>query len=167
MFGLTRLSPFDDIFSIQRDVDRVFNQFWNDLPARTASRSDFKVTTADDAWRIDVPLPGIDPKFVTLEVAGDILSLRAQMPEGDKGAPAMRYEQTLTVPDFLDTGKLTASHDHGMLRLTIPLKESVKPRLVAIESKGAIEAKGAPEPKSAIDPKADAKVVAAGAGAPR
>jgi HSP20 family protein len=155
MFGLTRLSPFDDIFSIQRDVDRVFNQFWNELPARTAARTDFKVTTADDGWRIDVPLPGIDPQYVNLEVAGSTLSLRAEVPEGDKGAPTMRYEQALTVPDFLDTDKVTASYNHGMLLLTIPLKESVKPRKVPIESKAALE------------PKAEAKVLAAGAGAAR
>jgi HSP20 family protein len=162
MFGLTRLSPFDDIFSIQRDVDRVFNQFWNALPARTAaSRSDFKVTTADDAWRIDVPLPGIDPQFVNLEVAGNTLSLKAQVPEGDKGAPVLRYEQTLTVPDFLDTDRLMASHNHGLLQLTIPIRESVKPRKVLIESKGTAE------PKGTIEPKAEAKVLAAAAGAAR
>lgn len=161
MFGLTRLSPFDDIFSIQRDVDRVFNQFWNELPARTASRTDFKVTTADDAWRIDVPLAGIDPQYVNLEVAGNTISLRAEVPEGDKGASTMRYEQTLTVPEFLDTDKLTASHNHGMLQLAIPIKESVKPRKVQIESKAAVE------PKAAIEPKAEAKVLAAGAGAAR
>ena len=151
MFGLTRFSPFDDIFSVQRDVDRAFNQFWNDLPARTAAaRSDFQVTTADDGWRINVPLPGIAPQYINLEVAGDTLSIRAEVPEGNKGAPVLRYEQTLTVPDFLDTGKLTASHDHGMLQLTLPIRESVKPRQIQIESRGA-------EPKA----------VAAGAGAAR
>jgi len=107
MFGLTRFGPFDDIFSIQRDVDRTFKQFWNDLPARTAAaRSDFQVTTADDGWRINVPLPGIAPQYINLEVAGDTLSIRAQVPEGDKGAPVLRYEQTLTVPDFLDFAAL-------------------------------------------------------------
>jgi HSP20 family molecular chaperone IbpA len=45
-----------------------------------------------------------------------------------------RYEQTLTVPQFLDIDKLTASHRHGMLRLTLPLKESVKPRRVQIDT---------------------------------
>jgi HSP20 family protein len=149
MFGLTRLSPFDDIFNIQRDVDRAFNQFWNDLPARTAAtRSDFQVTTGDDGWRINVPLPGIDPQYVNLEVAGDTLSIRAEVPEGEKGAPVLRYEQTLTVPDFLDTDKVTASHNHGMLQLALPLRESVKPRKVQIEAKAA-----------------PAKTLAAGAGA--
>ena len=35
---------------------------------------------------------------------------------------------------FLDIDKLTASHRHGMLRLTLPLKESVKPRRVQIDT---------------------------------
>jgi HSP20 family protein len=45
-----------------------------------------------------------------------------------------RYEQTLIIPQFLDLEKLSASHRHGMLRLTLPLKESVKPRRVQIET---------------------------------
>jgi HSP20 family molecular chaperone IbpA len=38
------------------------------------------------------------------------------------------------IPQFLDLEKLTASHRHGMLRLTLPLKESVKPRRIQIET---------------------------------
>jgi HSP20 family protein len=140
MFGLTRWSPFEDVFNFQREVDRLFNQFWSDLPTRTASASasgstpSFQVNTTDDGWRIDVPMPGIDPKDVTLEVAGNTLSIRAEVPseENDKGP--MRYEQTFTIPQFVDLEKLTASHRHGMLRLTVPLKESVKPRRVQIET---------------------------------
>ena len=45
-----------------------------------------------------------------------------------------RYEQTLVIPQFLDPEKLTATHRHGMLRLTLPLKDSVKPRRVQIET---------------------------------
>ena len=39
----------------------------------------------------------------------------------------------MTVPQFLDLDRLTATHRHGMLELTLPLKESVKPRRVQIE----------------------------------
>jgi HSP20 family protein len=142
MFGLTRWNSFDDVFNFQREVDRLFNQFWSDLPTRTAtgapagSSGSFQVHTADDGWRVDVPLPGIDPKDVSLEVAGNNLTLRANVPgEGkDKDKNGSYYEQTLIIPQFLDLEKLTASHRHGMLRLTLPLKESVKPRRVQIET---------------------------------
>jgi HSP20 family protein len=139
MFGLTRWNSFDDVFNFQREMDRLFNQFWSDLPTRTAagpasSSPSFYVNQAEDGWRVDVPLPGIDPKDVSLEVASNNLTIRAEVPSegGDKNIS--RYEQTLMIPQFLDLEKLTASHRHGMLRLTLPLKESVKPRRVQIET---------------------------------
>jgi HSP20 family protein len=136
MFGLTRWNSFDDVFNFQRDVDRLFNQFWSDLPTRTAagSPSSFQVHTTDDGWRIDVPLPGIDPKDVLLEVAGNNLTIRAEVPNEDTDKNVSRYEQTLMIPQFLDLDKLTASHRHGMLRLNVPLKDSVKPRRIQIET---------------------------------
>src|SRR5688572_30768398 len=134
MFGLTRWNPLDDVFSFQREIDRMFNQFWSDLPTRTAAGQSpsFQANTTDDGWRIDVPLPGIDPQHVNLEVAGSTLTIRAEEP-GEKGERALRYEQSFTIPQFLDLEKISASHKHGMLRLTVPLKESVKPRRIQIE----------------------------------
>ena len=137
MFGLTRLSSFDDVLNFQREVDRLFNQFWSDLPTRTGaagSSPSFQVNAIDDGWRIDVPMPGIDPSDVTLEVAGNTLSIRAETPSEDKDRNPTRYEQSFTIPQFLDLEKLSASHRHGMLRLTLPLKESVKPRRIRIET---------------------------------
>jgi len=136
MFGLTRWNSFDDVFNFQREMDRVFNQFWNDLPTRTpaASSPSFQVNSTDDGWRVDVPLPGVDPKDVSLEVAGNNLTIRAEVPSDGAQQNISRYEQTLVIPQFLDLEKLSASHRHGMLRLTLPLKESVKPRRIQIET---------------------------------
>jgi HSP20 family protein len=129
---------FEDVFNFQREVDRLFNQFWSDLPTRTATAAGsspwFQVNTTDDGWRIDIPLPGIDPKDVTLDVTGNNLSIRAEVPSDEKDKNPTRYEQTFTTPQFLDLEKLTASHRRGMLRLTVPLKESVKPRRIQIET---------------------------------
>jgi HSP20 family protein len=134
MFNRNRWNSFDDVFSFQRDVDRLFNQFWSDLPARAATNQSpsFQVNGTEDGWRVDVPLPGIDPKDVSLEVAGNNLTIRAE--GSSEGQNASRYEQTLVIPQFLDLEKLTASHRHGMLRLTLPLKESVKPRRIQIDT---------------------------------
>jgi HSP20 family protein len=136
MFGLTRWNSFDDVFNFQREVDRLFNQFWSDPPTRTAAGSSpsLQVNATDDGWRVDVPLPGIDPKDVSLEVTGNNLTIRAEIPSEGRDQNVSRYEQTLMIPQFLDLEKLTASHRYGMLRLTLPLKESVKPRRIQIET---------------------------------
>ena len=112
MFGVTRWNSFDEVFNFQREMDRVFNQFWNDLPTRTAAPSSpsLQVIAVDDGWRVDVPLPGIDPKDVALEVAGNNLSIRAEVPSEGTAKNVTYYEQTLVIPQFLDLEKLTASH---------------------------------------------------------
>jgi len=136
MFDLTRWNPFDEIFNFQRQMDRVFNQFWTDLPARTAAAtwsSSFQVHTSDDAWRIDIPVPGIDPKHLHIETTAGTLTVRAEQPGEDKNEAPTRYEQSLALPQFLDLDKMSASYRHGMLLLTVPLKESVKPRRIPIE----------------------------------
>ena len=134
MFRMNRFSPYDEFFTFQRDVDRLFNQFWSDLPARTASApaNAFQATHSEDGWRIDVPMAGIDPQHVQIEAAGNSLSIRAQEPGTDKAPGRVLFEQTISVPQFLALDKVSASHRHGMLQLTIPVKESVKPRRVEI-----------------------------------
>jgi HSP20 family protein len=127
-------NPFDNFFQIQREFDRMFNQFWSDLPARTTNaRSSFNVNANDDQWRIDVPLPGIDPKNVSLEAAGNTLTIRAVEPKTSE-REENRYEQTLTIPQFLDLDKISAAHRHGMLELTIPVRDAVKPRRIQISA---------------------------------
>ena len=132
---LTRFNRVDDVFDFQRAVDRVFNEFWSDLPTRTATTNgapSFHVNATDDGWRIDIPIAGVDPKDVNLDVAGNTLSIRAEATGEDKDTSFGHYEQSFTIPQFLDLEKLSASHRHGMLRLTLPLKDSVKPRRIQI-----------------------------------
>jgi HSP20 family protein len=138
MFGNTRWNSIDDVFSLHREVDRLFNQVWSEMPLRPAVNASpsfpFQVRSSDDGWTVDVPMPGIDPKDVKLEVAGSTLSIRAEAPRDEKDAPVARYEQSLTVPQFVDLDKLTATHHHGMLRLALPIKDSVRPRRIEIQA---------------------------------
>jgi HSP20 family protein len=137
MFGMSRWNSFDDVFNLHREVDRLFNQVWSEMPLRPAANASpsfpFQVRSSEEGWTVDVPMPGIDPRDVKLEVAGQTLSIRAES-NGEKNAPGYRFEQSLTVPQFVDLEKLTASHRHGMLRLALPIKDSVKPRRIEIQT---------------------------------
>ena len=138
MFGMPRWTSFDDVFNLHREVDRLFNQAWSDMPLRSAANASpsipFTVRSTEEGWRIDVPMAGIDPKDVRLEAAGNNLTIRVETPRDEKNAPATRWEQTLTVPQFADLEKLSATHRHGMLSLSLPIKDSVKPRRIEIQS---------------------------------
>jgi HSP20 family protein len=134
MFGMTRWNSVDDFFTFQRQIESVLDQFWTELPVRTASghSPSFQVTATNDAWRVNVPLPGVDPRNVNLDVAGHTVTIRADQP-GSEDIAAVRYEQSFAIPQFLDVEKINASYRHGMLQLTLPLKDSVKPRRIHID----------------------------------
>lgn len=138
MFGMPRLASFDDVFNLHREVDRMFNQAWSDPTLRTPAHASpsiaFNVQSTEDGWRLDVPLAGIDPKDVKLDVAGNTLTIRIEASTDVNDAPTPRFEQSLVVPQFVDLEKLTATHHHGMLRIALPIRESVKPRRIEIQS---------------------------------
>jgi HSP20 family protein len=139
MFGQTRWSPFEDIFNFQREADRLFNQVRNAVPVRSVPSTPnypFQVHTTEDGWSVEIPMPGIDPAHVSLEVAGNTIVVRAEQ-DGGRNDGATQWEQTMTVPRMLDLEGLRATHRHGMLVLTIPLKESVKPRRIQIDGVAA------------------------------
>jgi HSP20 family protein len=124
-----------DMFTFQRQIDRVFNQMWSDLATQPtiSTAPQFQVRSTGDAWTVSVPLPGVDPKHVAIEAAGHTLTIRVEQPDSqDQGYG--RFEQTITVPQFVDLEKVAASHRHGLLQLTLPLRDSVKPRRIEIET---------------------------------
>lgn len=128
---------FDEMLNIHRAVDRLFNEFWSDLPTRTTyPNPGYQLRSTGDAWKLSLPLPGIDPQHASLDVAGTTLSIRIDQPAtGD--TQNLQYEQSLTVPAFIDLDKVHANHRHGLLEITLPFKEAVKPRRIQIETSNA------------------------------
>ena len=141
MFEPTRSNPIEAVLDFHTNFDRLFNQFWSDLPAQTArtataAQGGLQVRTTDDAWKVSVPMPGIDPQYVSLEVSGNSVSIRAEQPEG-QDAPYARFEQTIAVPNVVDMEAIKAAYRFGVLELTLPWKASVKPRRIQIETSGS------------------------------
>jgi len=93
-----------------------------------------------DHYVLDVDLPGVDPGSVDIDVDGSVLTIRAERtlgaPEGSQWLTRERQPGTfvrqLTLGDGLDAERITAGYDNGVLSITIPVKESAKPRKIAV-----------------------------------
>jgi HSP20 family protein len=90
-----------------------------------------RIERTSDYWRIDLPVPGIDPAHIRLSVANQVITLVSDPAATEFGGP--RVDQTLRVPAFLDLDRLTARYRYGVLELTVPIQESSKRRHVEIE----------------------------------
>jgi HSP20 family protein len=148
MFGTTKWTPFDELTSLHREMDRLFGRTFGESQASTLSTfaPALEVASGKDGWHVRVALPGIDPKNVQIDLAGDTLTIRGErtrtVPASEKNHTHVteiaygRFERTLTLPDAIDQEKVSATYNNGMLELALPLRESVKPRRIEVQSTG-------------------------------
>ncbi len=127
---LMRTDPF-------RDLDRLTQQVFG-TTARPA-------VMPMDAWRdgdafvVEFDLPGVSADSLDLDVERNTLTVHAERPARDETQemvaserPTGMFSRQLFLGDNLDTDKIEARYEDGVLRLTIPVAEKAKPRKVAI-----------------------------------
>src|SRR5512144_1817868 len=124
--AILRFDPFRDPF---RDLDRITNQLMSGT--RMPHGMPMDVYKRDNAWHVEMDLPGIDPTSIDLTVerksgsenAEEIVV--AERPQGE-------FTRQLVLGEGLDTDNVQASYDAGVLHLTIPLAQQAQPRKVSI-----------------------------------
>ena len=141
---MSTLLRFDPFREIDRMVDQALTQ---------ARRPSFPM----DAYRhgdtvvVHFDLPGVDPASIDLEFERSALTVSAERSwrpiEGDQLVATERvhgkFQRTILIGDGLDTERMHATYEHGVLTITIPIAERAKPRKIEVELAGqsAIESK--------------------------
>ncbi len=95
-----------------------------------------------DQFVLSFDLPGVDPASVEVTVEKNVLSVAAERrwtpAEGEQVViaerPQGRFERRLYLSDNLDTNRIDAHYDHGVLSLRIPVSDAAKPRKVEVLS---------------------------------
>jgi len=108
----------------------------NRLEVTPASRVD----ESDEAFTLVVELPGVSEKEIELTLEDRTLSVTAENTvERFKDhtlvlteIPEVRYRAAFELPERVDTANLKAATRNGLLILTLPKREEVKPRRIAI-----------------------------------
>lgn len=103
-------------------------------------RLDYDVFRSEDGVILSIDIPGIDPSTVELTVEGRSLELSASRQSSipDDAQVVVRnrrngsVNQTFQLSERLDSDKLTADYNFGVLTVTIPVAESAKPRKVEV-----------------------------------
>ena len=87
---------------------------------------------------VELDLPGVDPASVDLDVERNVLTVRAErktLPDREFLAaerPRGVFSRQLILGDALDTGRVQASYEAGVLTLRVPVAEKAKPRKIEI-----------------------------------
>ncbi|WP_347060607.1 Hsp20/alpha crystallin family protein [Blastococcus sp. HT6-30] len=135
--SVMRYEPFGEPF---RGLDRLTSQLVSGR--RTPMGMPMDVWQADDGYHVALDLPGIDPSSVEITCERNVLTIRAERrAEYEEGhnvllaeRPQGGFTRQLQVGDALDTSKVQATYDNGVLMLTIPVAESAQPRRIEVQT---------------------------------
>jgi HSP20 family protein len=133
--ALVRSDPF-------RDVDRLFQQLWNAQqsgPRPMAMPMD--AYRKDDSFLLQLDLPGVTPDSIDLTVEDNVLTIAAERPAPAKGdgVESVIAERTfgiftrqVVLGKTLDSERIEASYEGGVLTVAIPVAEQAKPRRIEV-----------------------------------
>lgn len=123
-----------------RDLDRLSQQLLGTAARPVAMPMD--AYREGDRFIIRFDMPGTDRNSIELTVEQNVLTVRAERPDiSANGAevlvaerPSGTFTRQVFVGDTLDADNLSADYTAGVLTLTIPIRESAKPRKIEVTS---------------------------------
>jgi len=135
-----------ELGDIQTEVNRLFGTFFG--RSAQAGPSERSWAPAADMYEtkdelvIKADLPGMSDKDVQVSITGDLLSLKGKRVESEVVQPEQYFraerwtgpvERTFQLPIPVQTDKVRASYRDGVLTVTLPKVEAVKPKEIKID----------------------------------
>jgi HSP20 family protein len=134
------------MITLREAMDQVFNdnymhnrdyrqpQVWQ-LPVDAYATEDAIVLTAD--------VPGLKPEELNVTLEGDTLTIRGELKNREENRNYLLreratglFERVLTINTPIDTNKVKAEFSDGVLTLTLPKAEAVKPKQIKVVANG-------------------------------
>jgi len=147
--SLVRWEPFRDLISLREAMDRLFEESivrpragWLS-PVRAESLAVDMYETGD-AVIVKTAIPGVKAEDVDVSITGDTLTIKGETraEEEVKEENYIRREcrygsfcRSLTVPVSIVADKAEAEFENGVLTLTLPKAEEVKPKPIKVKAK--------------------------------
>jgi HSP20 family protein len=127
---------------------KEFDQLFRELALRPSGAREL-VPPADiyetaEGITLQVDLPGHDPKAIEVKVENDTLTLKSERKverSDQEGARRLErsfgvYTRSFVVPRTVDTSRVEARYENGVLTLTLPRREESRPRVVEVKVNG-------------------------------
>ncbi len=145
---LMKREPLGELSRLRREVDRMWEDFfgprgWGLRPWEGEWAPAIDVSETADKVEVKAEVPGIDPKEINITLTGDVLTIKGEkksereetkesyhLVERSYGS----FSRSLTLPAAVEVDKIDARYEKGVLTVTCPKKEEVKPKAIEIKA---------------------------------
>ncbi len=141
----TRWQPWAEMNRLSREMDRLFSPRGNGNGHKLGVGS----SPALNAWEDDVnlyveaELPGFSLDDLEIYVTGNHLTIEGERrpPQSENGAwhrqerAYGKFGRVIELPSEVNGANVSAQFEHGVLSITLPKSEAVKPRRIEVKSR--------------------------------
>jgi HSP20 family protein len=145
---LARWNPINDVVSLREAMDRLFEDSfirpttWTGLAAGQLGVP-VDLWETKDAYHLRADLPGLGPEDIEINATSDMITINGETKTktevSDEGwirqeRRSGKFTRSFALPVQIDPNKVEASFKHGVLEMTLPKAENVKPRTIKVNA---------------------------------
>lgn len=147
MTTLVRWNPMREMMSLRNEMNRLFEQMFDGgslaqwQPSTSWSLA-VDVVENDDAFIVTVSVPGISPDDLDITITDNVLTIKGEY-KADETIEEEKYHirerrygsfgRSISLPVSVNGDAVDANYENGVLTLTVPKAEEVKPRRIAVK----------------------------------
>ena len=139
--------PFRDLERMRKEMDRLWDSFFEGRPSRKAEEVGEWLPTLDvletkNDLVVRAEIPGIDPKDIDISLANDILTIKGEkkqeIEEKEENYHLIErsygsFTRMARLPREVQSDKISASYKNGILKITLPKSEEAKKKEIKIK----------------------------------
>ena len=135
-------TPFRNLSDLQSEMNRMFEGvFARPTTGERAWAARCDLWETKDELVVAFDLPGVNEKDVNVSITGDLLTLRGERRRPEHAEETYhhlervygKFERSIQVPIPVQPDKVRAGYRDGVLTVTLPKVEEVKPREIKID----------------------------------
>jgi HSP20 family protein len=148
MNELMAWKPFREVSRLRREMDRLWDDFFG--PGRRALRPlaeewvpAMDLSETADKVVVKAEVPGMEPKDIDISLSGDLLTIRGEK-KSEREEKKENYHlversygsfsRSVRLPAAVNADKIEARYEKGVLTITCPKKEKVKPKAIEVKT---------------------------------
>jgi HSP20 family protein len=155
---LTRYDPFREMLAIRSTMDRLLDSAITDTSALQPATLGLALDVAEseNEYVVKASLPGINPDDLEITYTNNTLTIKGEVREEQELEQARyhlrerrygAFARSITLPAGVDSDKIEANYEAGVLKLRLPKAEEIKPKKIAIKAGGGRKVIEAEVPK--------------------
>jgi HSP20 family protein len=140
--AMVRLNPARETAAMRNLMDRLFEDTLDYSGGTRTARLPIDGYTTDNEIVVTASIPGANPDDVEITVEGDSLTIRGHIEPRLENVNYIfaerfhgEFSRTLQLNVPVDVESIEAHFENGVLTLTLPKAEEVRPRVIKVNAK--------------------------------